>query len=596
MGQIYTERKQTRRTEQPEQKENASFARVTAAAAAAAQSGAAPSARRIDLPRAMRAKMEDAFHADFSALRLYESQRVADAGAKAVTQGPRIAFAPGVLDLSGRSGQALLGHELSHVVSQSRGEARGSGFLHSPALEARADREGAMAAAGQRIAAPTAALTDASAAPAAGPMQAKKYKDQELDVYASMFRNRQPDPDAADDAEGEQAGPVPGGGASPPPESPELDGGELAPDVRDDDAPEEAAPAGAPPQQGQNVDLMNLLTPASHTATLLSKGGKLTESLTGTESTEAAELFNPISGMLSGIGGVYSGAIGAMTGLFDTVRNAKNVSAGASAMDAVTSGADTLSSLGKTASGALNIFHAVGETVGPALPGLSVATGGISFLTGGVKGIRGQSALNTMKRQLGELDGREDESPGNKRLAQILRQGKSVSERNRTSGALKSLTGALGLTTGALALSGAGGLGSLFTGIGAGITGLTNFIYDKVKNHKIRNQVIADELGINWDTDTKAVHSWAKGRGMKLSDKEARAILLKSRGFSSGTRHGAYKEITQRRANDLYDMAFDDNNEGQQGMAREAIAALGVKLNGNADPDKVKKLLAKKLT
>ncbi len=131
---------------------------------------------RVDLPDAMRAKMENSFGADLSAVKLYESNAVADAGAEAITQGNSIAFAPGKLDFASEGGQALLGHELSHVVSQQRGEVTGSGFLNDHALEARADREGAMAAAGQQITMPTAALSTASAAPAAGPMQADKTR------------------------------------------------------------------------------------------------------------------------------------------------------------------------------------------------------------------------------------------------------------------------------------------------------------------------------------------------------------------------------------------------------------------------------------
>ena len=143
--------------------------RSGAAAPTAEQMG-----RRVDLPDIMRAKMENAFGADLSAVKLYESEAVADAGAEAVTQGSNIAFAPGMLDFSSFGGQALLGHEISHVVSQARGEASGGGFLNDYSLDARADREGAMAAAGQQIAMPAAAVTTVSAAPAAGPMQASK--------------------------------------------------------------------------------------------------------------------------------------------------------------------------------------------------------------------------------------------------------------------------------------------------------------------------------------------------------------------------------------------------------------------------------------
>lgn len=131
---------------------------------------------KVDLPGQMQAKMESAFGADLSSVQLYESQAVADAGAQAITQGNRIAFAPGQLDFTSMQGQALLGHELSHVVSQVRGEVSGGGFLNDHALEARADREGFLAAQGQSVSGGvTAPLSSVSAASAAGPMQAKKH-------------------------------------------------------------------------------------------------------------------------------------------------------------------------------------------------------------------------------------------------------------------------------------------------------------------------------------------------------------------------------------------------------------------------------------
>ena len=145
----------------------------------ALRSGAAAPTReqmghRVDLPEAMREKMETAFGADLSAVKLYESEAVAEAGANAVTRGADIAFAPGMLDFTSYGGQALLGHELSHVVSQARGEVAGGGYLEDYSLEARADREGAMAAAGQTVSMPSAPMSAVSAASAAGPMQANK--------------------------------------------------------------------------------------------------------------------------------------------------------------------------------------------------------------------------------------------------------------------------------------------------------------------------------------------------------------------------------------------------------------------------------------
>ena len=152
---------------------------------------------RVDLPDAMREKMESAFGADLSAVKLYESEAVAEAGANAITRGANIAFAPGMLDFTSFGGQALLGHELSHVVSQARGEVSGGGFLNDASLEARADREGTMAAAGEQVSLPAAAVSGASAASAAGPMQAdkkesklKKHQHRQAEAYDMMMSLR----------------------------------------------------------------------------------------------------------------------------------------------------------------------------------------------------------------------------------------------------------------------------------------------------------------------------------------------------------------------------------------------------------------------
>ena len=137
---------------------------------------------QVDMPVVMREKMEGAFGMDLSAVKLYENKAVGKAGAEAVTQGSNIAFAPGKLDFSSTHGQALLGHEISHAASQAKGEVKGRGLVNDSALEARADREGLMAARGESVTpgygGASAALSNASAASAAGPMQAKSGKKE----------------------------------------------------------------------------------------------------------------------------------------------------------------------------------------------------------------------------------------------------------------------------------------------------------------------------------------------------------------------------------------------------------------------------------
>jgi len=73
------------------------------------------------LPKAVAGKLQRAFDADLSGVRVSESPAVASLGARAVTQGSHIAFAPGELRPNTAAGQQLLGHELTHVLQQRAG-------------------------------------------------------------------------------------------------------------------------------------------------------------------------------------------------------------------------------------------------------------------------------------------------------------------------------------------------------------------------------------------------------------------------------------------------------------------------------------------
>ncbi|HWO24057.1 MAG TPA: DUF4157 domain-containing protein [Kofleriaceae bacterium] len=110
------------------------------------------------MPEAVQAKMESAFGADFSSVRVHEGEQAGQLGALAYTQGADIHFAPGQYQPDSHSGQELLGHELAHVVQQSQGRvasgaplAKGLTVNSDPALEQEADQMGARAAAGMPV-------------------------------------------------------------------------------------------------------------------------------------------------------------------------------------------------------------------------------------------------------------------------------------------------------------------------------------------------------------------------------------------------------------------------------------------------------------
>lgn len=105
----------------------------------------------LPLPDDVRAKMETAFGADFSDVRVHIGREASSLGAIAYTWGSNIHFAPGQYNPHTLQGQKLLGHELWHVVQQKSGRVKnpfggGVAVVQDHALEAEADRMGIKAA------------------------------------------------------------------------------------------------------------------------------------------------------------------------------------------------------------------------------------------------------------------------------------------------------------------------------------------------------------------------------------------------------------------------------------------------------------------
>jgi hypothetical protein len=103
------------------------------------------------LPSEVRSKMEAAFGADFSDVRVHVGHEASRIGAIAYTWGSNIHFAPGHYNPHTLQGQKVLGHELWHVVQQKAGRVKnpfGSGVavVQDHSLEAEADRMGLKAA------------------------------------------------------------------------------------------------------------------------------------------------------------------------------------------------------------------------------------------------------------------------------------------------------------------------------------------------------------------------------------------------------------------------------------------------------------------
>jgi len=106
---------------------------------------------KTNLAPSIQAKMSKAFGMDFSNLAIFSSDYMAETGASGMAQGNKVVLSSDI-NLNTLSGQAVLGHELSHIHAQSLGIGLGNaGLYNNAALEQQADMEGMMAAKGMSI-------------------------------------------------------------------------------------------------------------------------------------------------------------------------------------------------------------------------------------------------------------------------------------------------------------------------------------------------------------------------------------------------------------------------------------------------------------
>lgn len=138
-------------------------------------------------------KMEGSFGTDFSGVKIHQNSGAAtDVGAKAFTQGDNVHFAPGQYNPGSKSGQELIGHELSHVVQQRKGNipmtktAAGMPVNDDPSLENEADKMGAMAAEGKSIGATKGAPVQQKSADK--PIQGFQLSEEDAENYPRLKR------------------------------------------------------------------------------------------------------------------------------------------------------------------------------------------------------------------------------------------------------------------------------------------------------------------------------------------------------------------------------------------------------------------------
>ncbi len=322
--------------------------------------------------------------------------------------------------------------------------------------------------------------------------------------------------------------------------------------------------------------------------------------------------INPAVSIGADAFGIGAGLTGLVTGGFDTYKNVKRLKAGGEKSDVAASGLDTIASGAGLASGGIGMMSKIGKlpiaggflkstadftgSHTGVIPGLNVVTGGATALSGTIQAVKGKKSLGKINEQIKKLEGirkKKGLSKNQEDLLKTFHQGRRVSELNRTSGALKALSGSVTAGTGIAALA-TGPLAPLTAAI-AGVAGmglgLFKFVYDKIKRRRMRADITAEEMGIDWETEMQRVRAMFPAE--KLSDKEVRAIILKSHGFAEGTRTSAFKEITKRRAGHLMSTAQGTGEDADR--AQKVISALGIHRKNGRYAKGALSLLEKKL-
>jgi Domain of unknown function (DUF4157) len=113
---------------------------------------AAEAKKAEDAPPDVRGKMETAFGADFSGVRVHQDSDKASGATHAVAEGEDMHFAPGKFAPGSPAGDHLIAHEYAHVVQQRQGTAMPQAFAEGRergALELDADRAAEAASRGE---------------------------------------------------------------------------------------------------------------------------------------------------------------------------------------------------------------------------------------------------------------------------------------------------------------------------------------------------------------------------------------------------------------------------------------------------------------
>ena len=209
-------------------------------------------------------------------------------------------------------------------------------------------------------------------------------------------------------------------------------------------------------------------------------------------------------------------------------------------------------------SAATDMVGPIGQQV---IPGLGIASGGMKAIGGG---IQLGSALSTKKKMDDRIKAMDEAQKSGaqrtrdqERMYRTFKQASGMAKANAVEGGIKLGSGVLNATGNAMTLGGVTAIaGTIVSGLGTAADLAGGLVVDKMKKG-VRADTVNEEIGL--DEKIKALMA----QDDSITEKEAKHIVLKSMGFSTGKRKEAFQHITMRRAAELYQRANGGDKEAE---------------------------------
>ena len=217
------------------------------------------------------------------------------------------------------------------------------------------------------------------------------------------------------------------------------------------------------------------------------------------------------------------------------------------------------------------------DMVGPigqqVIPGLGIASGGMKAIGGG---IQLGSAIRTKKKMDDRIKAMDDAQKNGaqrtrdqERMYRTFKQARDMAKANAVEGGFKVGSGVLNVTGNAMTLGGVTAIGgTIVSGLGT-VADLAGGVVTDYMKKGVRTDTVNEEIHL----DERIREEMEKDP--TITEREAKHIVLKSMGFSSGKRKEVFQHITMRRAAELYQRANSGDEEAESIMEDLGLSKTG---------------------